>query len=110
MKVALIQCPLWGTYEPPIAPAQLSSCLKKDRHSVIALDINIKLYLNRKKEYKNFWAWEQGDVWYKPEFVNEYVAKNAEDINNYVELLLNKDIELAGFSVNTASLYMSYEF
>jgi radical SAM superfamily enzyme YgiQ (UPF0313 family)/wyosine [tRNA(Phe)-imidazoG37] synthetase (radical SAM superfamily) len=110
MKVALIQCPLWGTYEPPIALAQLSSCLKKEGHSVTALDLNIKLYLNRKKEYKNVWAWEQGDVWYKPEFVSEYIAKNPEDINNYVELLLNKDIELAAFSVNTASLYMSYEF
>jgi len=110
MKIALIQCPLWGTYEPPIALAQLASCLKKEGHSVIALDLNIKLYLNRKKEYKNFWAWEQGDVWYKPEFVSEYVAKNTQDINNYVELLLNKDIELAGFSVNTASLCMSYEF
>jgi MoaA/NifB/PqqE/SkfB family radical SAM enzyme len=110
MKIALIQCPLWGTYEPPIALAQLSSCLKKEGHSVTVLDLNIKLYLNRKKEYKNVWAWEQGDVWYKPEFVSEYIAKNPEDINNYVQLLLNKDIELAAFSVNTASFYMSYEF
>jgi anaerobic magnesium-protoporphyrin IX monomethyl ester cyclase len=110
MKIALIQCPLWGTYEPPTALAQLSSCLKKEGHSVMVLDLNIKLYLNRKKEYKNFWAWEQGDVWYKPEFVSEYASRNSEDIDNYVNLLLNREIELAGFSVNTASLHMSYEF
>lgn len=110
MNITLIQCPLWGTYEPPIALAQLSSCLKKDGHSVTALDLNIKLYLSRKREHKNFWAWEQGDVWYKPEFASDYVARNKEEINRQAELLLDKGIELAGFSVNTASLCMSYEF
>lgn len=110
MTITLIQCPLWGTYDPPLALAQLSSCLKKDGHEVKVLDLNIKLYLNRKNEYRNFWAWEQSDFWYKPELVNDYFEKNSEDINSYIELLLKERIRLFGFSVNIASLYMSYEF
>jgi len=109
MKIALIQCPLWGTYEPPIALAQLSSCLKKEGHSVTNLDLNIKLYLNRPNEYKNVWAWEQSDFWYKSDLVKEYFAKNSKDIEDYIEPLLKEDIKLVGFSVNVASLHMSYE-
>lgn len=110
MKITLIQCPLWGTYEPPIALAQLYSCLKKKGHDVTAFDLNIKLYLQRSQEYKNFWAWEQSDFWYKQELVGDYFLRNSKDIDCYVELLLKKDIDLIGFSVNTASLYMSYAF
>lgn len=110
MKIALIQCPLWGTYEPPNALAQLASCLKKEGHQVSPLDLNIKLYLNRKNEFKNFWAWEQGDFWYRQEMVSEYCVKNNDDINHYLASVLKQDIGLVGFSVNIASLYMSYEF
>lgn len=110
MKIALIQCPLWGTYEPPTALAQLSSCLKKEGHDVSVLDLNIKLYLNRDHEYQNFWAWEQSDFWYKRELVSRYCAKNSREMERYRDLLLKDGIKLAGFSVNIASLYMSYEF
>jgi radical SAM superfamily enzyme YgiQ (UPF0313 family)/MoaA/NifB/PqqE/SkfB family radical SAM enzyme len=109
MKLALIQCPLWGTYEPPTALAQLSSCLKKEGHRVSVLDLNIKLYLSRKNEFKNFWAWEQSDFWYRQEMVKEYCAKNNDDIDHYLASLLKEDIGLFGFSVNIASLHMSYE-
>lgn len=84
MKVALIQCPLWGTYEPPTGLAQLSSCLKKTGHRVSVLDLNIKLYLSRKSEFKNFWAWEQSDFWYRQEMVRDYCAKNSDDIDHYL--------------------------
>lgn len=110
MRIALIQCPLWGTYEPPIALSQLCACLKKEGHEVIVLDLNIKLYLKRTSEYRNVWAWEQGDFWYKPDLVKEYFAKNSQDICDYIGLLLKEEIKLAAFSVNVASLNMSYEF
>lgn len=110
MKIALIQCPLWGTYEPPVAIAQLSSCLKKEGHEVMALDLNIKLYLNSSNEYKNFWAWEQSDFWYKQDKVKDYFSKISGDINYYIDFLLKEKITLVGFSVNIASLNMSYEF
>ena len=107
MKILLVQCPLWGTYEPPIAIAQLASCLKKENHKVLISDLNIKLYLNRPHEYKNFWAWEQSDFWYNQALVEGYIAKNSEEINAHLEGALEKEIGLVGFSVNMASLHMS---
>ncbi|MBU1125254.1 MAG: B12-binding domain-containing radical SAM protein, partial [Candidatus Omnitrophica bacterium] len=109
MKIALIQCPLWGTYEPPMALAQLSSCLKKAGHQVRTWDLNIKLYLERTAEFKNFWAWEQGDFWYRKEQVSDYINKHADQIDRYIAQIIDEEIELAAFSVNTASLYMSNE-
>lgn len=109
MKIALIQCPLWGTFDPPIALAQLSACLKNFGHDVRAYDLNIKLYLERSNEYKNVWAWEQSDFWYKPHLVKEYCVKNSTAINQYIEEMLRGEIRLACFSVNIASLYMSLE-
>lgn len=109
MNVTLIQCPLWGTFDPPLALAQLSSCLKKEGHKVYVLDLNIKLYLKRRNEYKNIWAWEQSDFWYKPTLVEEYSLKSTTDLNYYVEQILKKDVELVAFSVNIASLYMSID-
>jgi len=110
MKITLIQCPLWGTFDPPVALAQLSSCLKEKGHQVRVFDLNIKLYIKRSAGYANIWAWEQSDFWYKPELVNEYCVKNASDVNYYIEQVLKDDVKLIGFSVNIASLHMSLEF
>lgn len=110
MKVTLIQCPLWGTLNPPIALAQLSACLKKEGHQVRVFDLNIKLYLKRSNEYSNVWAWEQSDFWYKPKLVDEYCVKNSDEINCYVEQVLKENVQLVGFSVSTASMYMSLDF
>ena len=63
MKIALVQCPVWGTYDPPLALAQLSACLKEKGHEVYILDLNIELYLKRKENYKDLWAWEQCGFW-----------------------------------------------
>lgn len=107
MNVALIQCPLWGTFDPPLALAQLSACLKKAGHGVTAFDLNIKLYLRANREYKSFWAWEQSDFWYNRGLVAGYCAANQPDIDSYAEEIIKRGVLLAGFSVNTASLHMS---
>lgn len=73
-------------------------------------DLNIKLYLKRSNEYKNVWAWEQSDFWYRPELVEGYCIKNGVDINVYVEQIIKENIELVGFSVNIASMFMSIDF
>lgn len=103
MKIALIQCPVWGTYDPPVALAQLSSCLKKEGNEVFVLDMNIKLYLKRKENYKNMWAWEQSLFWYAPEQVDKFSRENSEDIDNFVKDIINSGARIIGFSVNAAS-------
>jgi len=109
MKIALIQCPVWGTYDPPMALAQLSSCLKKEGHEVYVLDLNIKLYINRKEGYKAIWAWEQCDFWYNPANVSQFFADNLDIINQYISRLIEAKPHIICFSVTTSSRLASLE-
>ncbi len=103
MKISLIQCPVWGTYDPPVALAQLSSCLKREGHEVHSFDLNIKLYLNRSENYKNMWAWEQSLFWYDKEKVEKFFKDNAKDIEHYAKAIIDTGAKIIGFSVNAAS-------
>jgi len=103
MKIALIQCPVWGTYDPPLALVQLSGCLKEAGHEVSCFDLNIKLYLNRASCYKDSWAWEQSFSWYKEESVDKFFKDNKGSIEKYVNELIAAGPKIAGFSLNAAS-------
>lgn len=107
MKVALIQCPVWGTYDPPLALAQLSACLKKEGHRVFCFDINIGLYLKRTENYKNMWAWEQCLFWYDQEQVGKFFADNKEQIEEYIDKIIYTDAKLICFSVSSSSRLFS---
>jgi anaerobic magnesium-protoporphyrin IX monomethyl ester cyclase len=109
MKIALIQCPVWGTYDPPVALAQLSACLKRDGHEVYALDLNIELYLNRKESYKDMWAWEQCGFWYDSSHVLKFFAANQDSIGQYMNRILESKSRIACFSVSTSSRLASLE-
>ena len=107
MRIALIQCPVWGTYDPPLALAQLSSCLKKAGNEVRSFDLNIKFYLTRAENYKHMWAWEQSLFWYDRQNVDKYFADNESLIKNYIDEILNYGPKVIGFSVNAASILSS---
>ncbi|MFH1202401.1 MAG: radical SAM protein [Candidatus Omnitrophota bacterium] len=109
MKIALIQSPVWGTYDPPVALAQLSACLKKDGHEVYALDLNIELYLNRKENYKNAWAWEQCGFWYDPSCILKFFTDNQDIIREYINKIFRSNPRIICFSVSTASRLASLE-
>ena len=109
MSVALIQCPPWGTFDPPIGLAQLSSFLKKQGHQVKVFDLNIKMYLNQSEDRRSIWAWEEGDFWYHPEYVKKFFSGNSRITDYYVERILKYNIRIVGFSVNTASRLSSLE-
>jgi len=103
MKIALIQCPVWGTYDPPLALAQLTSCLRKAGHEVFALDLNIKLYRSRRDNYKNMWAWEQSSFWYDQANVDNFFDNTRDITDTYLDLIVNSGACVCGFSVNAAS-------
>ena len=109
MKVTLIQCPVWGTYDPPMALAQLSACLREEKHEVFIFDLNIKLYLNRKENYKNMWAWEQSLFWYDAGQIEKFSRDNNDDIEGYVKEIINTGARIIGFSVSAASRLFSIE-
>ncbi|MDD5130370.1 MAG: radical SAM protein [Candidatus Omnitrophica bacterium] len=109
MKISLIQCPVWGTYDPPLALAQLSACLKKSGHQVHALDLNIELYLNRKENHKGLWAWEKSDFWYDPANVAKFFVDNEELVDQYLKQIIAFDPQVICFSVCTSSRLASLE-
>lgn len=107
MKIALIQCPVWGTYDPPLALAQLSSCLKSQNHEVFVYDLNIQLYRKRTENYKNIWAWEQCEFWHNLGYVEKFFADNQDIIGHYVEDILRRDVKAICFSVSSSSYIAS---
>lgn len=109
MKIALIQCPVWGTYDPPLALAQLFSCLKVDKHEVFALDLNIELCSSRKQNHKDIWAWEQCGFWYNPEHVSRFFEDNQSMINEHVNKILSVNPQIICFSVSSSSRLASLE-
>ncbi len=109
MKIVLIQSPVWGTYDPPLALAQLSACLKKAGHQVRAFDLNIELYLHRKENHKGLWAWEQCDFWYRPENIAQFFLENKELIDGYIKKIISDNPKIICFSVCSSSRLASLE-
>jgi len=110
MNISLIQCPVWGTYDPPLALAQLSSCLKKEGHKVSVHDLNIRLYLKRADSYKNSWAWEQSLFWYDEKSVDKFFSDNKSTIDQCLHEIINTKTKAVGFSVSAASKLFSLKF
>ena len=109
MKVALIQSPVWGTYDPPLALAQLSSFLKSLGHHVFVFDINISFYNRRNQDFKNIWAWEQSGFWYDPLKVSEFFINNHQAINQYVKQIVNTGAQIICFSASSSTWISSLE-
>ncbi|MBM3255300.1 MAG: radical SAM protein, partial [Candidatus Omnitrophica bacterium] len=103
-RIALIQPPAWGTFEPPVSLAQLSSCLKKGPYQVSVFDLNIELYNRRKEQYSSVWAIEQSAFWGDEENVRKFFIDNSELIEEYTDKIVRTGPDLVGFSVNVCSL------
>ena len=104
-KIALVQAPTWGFYDPPVALAQLSSYLKQRGFRIKSWDINVDLYNNRKDEYKTVWANEQTIFWCNRKNVKEFMKANHTHIQRYINQILGFDPLVVAFSINIASLH-----
>ncbi len=109
LKIALVQAPAWGIYEPPVALAQLSGCLKKSGHQVSVFDLNIEFYSCRKPEYSSTWAIEQSAFWANMDNVKKFFNDNSGMVDEYVNRIIEFNPDLIGFSVNVCSLPASLE-
>lgn len=110
MKVALVQCPVWGTREPPLALVQLSGCLKAVGHEARSFDLNNQLYRNRKENIRVLWAWEQSMFWYQSDEVEKFFSDIHSVLDAYADLILSFSPSLAGFSVAASSYWSSVFF
>ncbi len=108
-KVVLVQGPVWGIFDPPVALAQLSGCLKQKKIPVKIFDLNIELYKLRKEEYKTIWAIEQSSFWDNRDNVSRFFSNNDALIGECIDKIVAFDPQVVGFSVNNSSLYSTLE-
>lgn len=108
-KIALVQGPVWGIFDPPIALAQLSSTLTHKGFEVGVFDLNIELYRARMEEYKNAWAIEQSSFWCNRDNVLRFFLNNSSFIEDWINKIIAFVPKIIGFSVNNASLFSTLE-
>ncbi|OGS42056.1 MAG: hypothetical protein A3J82_05125 [Elusimicrobia bacterium RIFOXYA2_FULL_69_6] len=102
-RVALLQPPAWGIYDPPTALAQISACLKAAGHEVLVCDLNIELYSRRLPAYRDAWAIERSSFWTRPDDVRALLAAHRETVEEALARVAAFRPDLIGLSVNTCS-------
>lgn len=109
LSIALVQAPVWGIFEPPVALAQLSSYLKQNNLETNVFDLNIELYRARKQEYNTCWAIEQSSFWSNAGNVKKFFDDNDSIIKEHIDKILQTRPAVVGFSVNACSLLATIE-
>jgi len=108
MKVALIQCPCWGSESPPYPMALLSAILRRANHEVSSFDLNNALYCSGPQEYRKFW--DDKDLyafWSSRDLIERFIQDNRRMIDFQVERILSSDARIIGFTVHFSSLLVS---
>lgn len=108
-KVALVQSPVWGIFDPPVGLAQLASCLRQRKLPVKVFDLNIEFYKLRKEEYQTIWAIEQSGFWNDQDNVAKFLLDNNALIEEWIDKIVVFDPRVIGFSINNSSLYPALE-
>jgi hypothetical protein len=103
-KIALVQCPVWWTTDPPLGLAQLAGSLKHFGHETEVFDLSIELYRERGEKYKNAWAWEQFAFWQDPAWIAECFRDHAAFWDRAVKRIVESDSRVIGFAVFLGSL------
>lgn len=111
MRIALIQAPIWGIYDPPLGLSLLSACIKEAGFDAQVFDLNIELYNNRPGKYAHSWAVEQSVLWSHEEFVSGFMSDNERMVSESLNGIVNNyKPDMIGFSVNSASRLASCHF
>ncbi|HXT01910.1 MAG TPA: radical SAM protein [Elusimicrobiota bacterium] len=108
-KVALVQCPVWWTTDPPLGLAQLAGSLKHFGHETEVFDLSIELYRERGEKYKNAWAWEQFAFWQDAAWMADCFRDHAAFWDRAVTRILESDSPVIGFAVFLGSLRTTLE-
>ena len=109
MKVALVQCPVWWTQDPPLGLAQIAGCVEHAGHKAQVFDLNILLWRGRTPKYENMWLWEQSHFWNDPQIVRQFYEDNEPLIAETLTAILRGDAKVVGFSVCLGSHWATLE-
>jgi len=108
-KVALVQCPVWWTTDPPLGLAQLAGALKAAGHDVDVFDLSIELFRVRGPAYENAWAWEQFAFWQDPAWTAACFRDHASFWDAAVARIARSDAAVVGFAAFLGSLRSTLE-
>jgi hypothetical protein len=115
MKIALVVCPCWTNYCPPLGIATLAAVLKNEGYLVKCFDINIDLENELKGGTIDYWGLSQRSIskWYSPCFQNETFPLIKQHLDAEVDQILAYDPDVVGFTIyytsSLASLYVAKE-
>lgn len=120
MRIALILCPAWIAENPPNNTALLKSSLKNNNHQVKCFDLNIRFYNYikdistenlTKKSTINIEAWRNTNisVWENKKTIKELFANHKNEIDSYLNDVLNYSPSLIGFTAYSVSVHFSVE-
>jgi radical SAM superfamily enzyme YgiQ (UPF0313 family) len=109
LKIALLQCPVWWTVDPPLGLAQIAGVLAHHGHEVQVHDLNILLAKSRVPGYEHAWDWERFHEWNDPVFVRRFYADHARIVGERLQSILKSDARLIGFSVCAGGKIASLE-
>ena len=107
--IILAICPPWGHEMPPLGLAYLATFLKHNGFSAEVFDLNIEVYQNANKKIRELWKIESLKCWQDKALLPELLDIFNDDINHFVEKLVNSDSQFIGFSVNEANIILTIE-
>jgi radical SAM superfamily enzyme YgiQ (UPF0313 family) len=107
MKIALIQCPCWGIYTPPLGIASLSAYLRNRGYKVMVLDFNIDMYLRCQKQHEICWDESMNEFWRSEPLVEKFISDYEGLIRYYLGEICNCGAGIIGFSIYDTSMFFS---
>jgi len=100
MKIVLISCPQWSVLYPPYNISLISSILKKERHDVKIIDLNIECYHHLLKTTgENYWEGRNYFYWSRFYFKDHLLPKIETLLDKTVNEIIKFDPEYVGFSI-----------
>ena len=97
--ILLITGPPWGVSSPPIGLAYLATYLKKHGIPATVFDGNIALYRWLAPEWHKLWLPEYKNWWSNSSRFTELLPIFSEHIDRCVQLILDQQTPILGFSV-----------
>lgn len=107
MKAVLIQCPSWGIYTPPLGIASLSAYLRSKGCKVMALDLNIDMYLRCEKQHEVYWDESMNEFWRSETLVEKFISDYEGLVRYYLGEICNYGAKVIGFSIYDTSMFFS---
>ena len=99
VDLALVICPVWDTFAPPIGLGYLATACEGQGLRVAAHDLNIALYNASPGADRR--RWEQGaGFWTDPGRVDGILERYAAVLDAQVQALVRRGPSVVGFSVN----------